>query len=103
MPLNGLHYARSPFLFSIIDPNILKMKRHILILFSVLISVFSFGQSDLVPTQNSYVDDYANVIDPASALSIDHKIREFKEKSTAEICVVTVNSLNNKDIADFSG
>ena len=51
---------------------------------------------------NSYVNDFANVINDEDEKVLDAKIRNFMEKSTIEMTVVSINSLDGSDVDTYS-
>ena len=55
------------------------------------------------PTGNNiYVQDYANVISPEDELRIKRLGRELEQKTTAQLAVLTVKSLNGEALEDYS-
>lgn len=51
---------------------------------------------------NSYVNDFANVIDDIDEPILDKKIRDFKDKSSIEMTIVTITSLDGQDVDSYS-
>lgn len=51
---------------------------------------------------NTYVNDFANVIDDSQEPILDKKIRDFKAKSSIEMTVVSISSLDGSDIDSYS-
>ena len=56
----------------------------------------------LVNPTDSYVADFANVLDDASKAQIQQICSQVHDKAGATIKVVTVNSLDGADLSDFS-
>lgn len=54
------------------------------------------------PTTNIYVQDYAGMIGQATETQILEEARQVDLKTTAQICVVTVNSLGGYSIEDYA-
>ena len=75
------------------------MKR--IILFLLVFPIIAFGQYPQ-HRSDSYVNDFANVIPDDKEYIIDNKIRDFKEKSSIEITVVTVKGLNGNSIEEYT-
>jgi uncharacterized membrane protein YgcG len=61
---------------------------------------FSQGPESLVHSSTSYVDDFANVFTPEQRSELDAMIRTFHD--TAQFSLVTVNTLNGMDPAEFA-
>lgn len=78
------------------------MKHALYLVSFLLISFFVFSQDELIHNPKSYIDDFAGIIDAEHAQSIQAKIVQQKAKSTVEIAVVTVNSLGDREIEDFT-
>jgi uncharacterized membrane protein YgcG len=51
---------------------------------------------------NTYINDFANVIDDSQEPILDKKIRDFKAKSSIEMTVVSITSLDGSDIDSYS-
>jgi uncharacterized protein len=58
--------------------------------------------ANLPKPTNSYVSDFANVIDPASKQAIEDLSTDVYTKAHATIVVVTVNSLDGQDIEGWT-
>ena len=56
--------------------------------------------SQLRPT--GYVNDFANVLDPATKARIENICRQVDQKAKAQITVVTMNTLDGSDIESFA-
>lgn len=84
----------------------MKMKR-ILSFCAVAILVLCLGgcsveDKKLTPTQNFYVNDFADVISPENEEQMQSKAVALNEKTTAQVVVVTVDSLNGEEISDYA-
>ncbi|HET9408253.1 MAG TPA: TPM domain-containing protein [Candidatus Sulfotelmatobacter sp.] len=55
---------------------------------------------DLKPT--GYVNDFAHVLDPSAISQMEDICHEIDEKAHAQIAVVTVNTLDGKDLESYS-
>ena len=61
------------------------------------------GVDSLVPAQpTGYVNDFAGVIDPGSAASMEDLIRRLQGATAAEIAVVTLPTIGSHDAADVA-
>lgn len=70
-----------------------------------LLLVFSLGQSVLAvqyPKLDGFVTDQANIISPEHKSAIDSLAKRVEQNTTAEIAVVTVNSLEGIDIDTYA-
>lgn len=63
-------------------------------------SVFAENPDSLTPL--SYVNDYANILNPETTSSLNEKLSVFTKSTGNEISVVTINSLDNYTIEDFA-
>ena len=83
------------------------MKRNLLILFVLLASVLVRAQgSDALlaslakPT--TYVNDYAEIFSATNKMMLESCLQEVQVKTTAEIAVVTLRSLDGGELNDFA-
>lgn len=75
------------------------MKRLILILMLPLVML---GQNYPEHKGNSYINDFANVIPDDREWDIDKKIRDFMDASSIEMTIVTVNTIGDENIDDYT-
>jgi len=74
----------------------------------ILVVLFAFAfigtNAQKFPERNttSYVNDFAGLIDDPSEQMLDIKIREFKEKSSIEMTIVTVKTLDGSDVDSYT-
>ncbi len=61
-----------------------------------------FGYAENVPQPAGWVNDFANVIDKGTSEKITSLIEELEQKTTAEIAVVTVNSIAPYDEKEYA-
>jgi uncharacterized protein len=61
----------------------------------------AYSESPL-PAPTGYVNDYANVIDPASKDKLETIAKALKERAGIEFAVVTVPTTGGRDIFDYS-
>jgi uncharacterized protein len=54
------------------------------------------------PKPTGRVNDFANVIDPATEAEIDHRLDVLEQKTTAEIAVATVTSLDGMSVEEYA-
>lgn len=55
-----------------------------------------------VPDQSDYVTDTANVIDEATEEKLNQEIGDFEKRTTNQIGVLTIDSLNDQSIEEYS-
>ena len=68
-------------------------------LFLICSNVFA---SEINPTSEFYINDFANVLSNETKKYILDNSATLCEKTKAQVVVVTVNSLDGKDLDDFS-
>src|ERR1700729_72505 len=70
--------------------------------FVVVLSVVAWAEpvSQLKPT--GYVNDFAHVLNPATASQIEDLCHQVDEKAHAQIALVTINSLDGSDIESYA-
>ena len=73
-----------------------------------LVSTTSTTEQKLQETSSQYpkpinfVSDFAEIIDPEYETKINNLAEELEKKTTAQVCVVTVNSLEGKTIEKYA-
>ncbi len=77
-----------------------KLKSPLVIFFLLLMPVLIGAVPK--PTEQFYINDYANVLSQEIQDSIYNTSKELYEKTGAQIVVLTINSLEGKDIKDYS-
>jgi uncharacterized protein len=83
---------------------ILRQKWFVL-LFLILPSVYAFGaraDSPKYPPYSGHVNDFSNVIDPATKQQMETILLNFEQRTGAQIAVVTIPSLNGVPIEDYA-
>lgn len=81
------------------------MYEKILLTFLLLFSIIILKAEDplkLKHNNKSYVADFANLLSNEEENILDKKIKDFRTRSTVEFSIVTVNSLNGNDVAEFT-
>lgn len=80
-----------------------------IIMFSVmLISIIVFSGNKIVyaipekPTQDIYVQDYAGILEDKVKTAIMDSVSEINRETGAQICVVTVKSLDGVSVEEYS-
>lgn len=76
------------------------MKKFLTLL--LLITSFTYGQKYPDHKYNSYVNDFANLFPDSIEYVLDNTIKGFKTKTSIEMTVVTVTSLENLDIQSYT-
>ncbi|MCH8271699.1 MAG: TPM domain-containing protein [Candidatus Marinimicrobia bacterium] len=74
---------------------------YLFLLLSVLIPFSLYSQVKL-PNPTGFINDFANVLSPTVKNAMENLSRELKQKTGAEVVVVTVKSLNGMDYTDYS-
>jgi len=77
------------------------MKKLIVIITSLFIVASAVLAVD-IPEPRGFVNDYANVIDDTIEVEILSTIREFEEKTSNEIAVITFETIEDRTIEDVS-
>lgn len=78
-----------------------RVKQLLLALFIIaLCPVISFAI--ISPTYDFYVNDYANVLSEDTENHILRAVTQLEAETSAQICVVTINSLDGADIFEYS-
>src|SRR3989344_2697961 len=77
--------------------------------FGVLLSILMLVLASLTIAQNaediklnSYVNDYADVFTPTEEQELYAKLDSLKQQGVAEFAIVTINSLEGRDIESYS-
>lgn len=52
--------------------------------------------------RDSYINDFANTMSPDQQAQLDQKIRSFKDKSSIQMTVVSIQTLNGSDIESYA-
>lgn len=74
-------------------------------LFLILLFTSAFGQDNGIPKKPSppkLVNDLADILSDSQENSLEKKLRDFNNSTSTQIVVVTVQSLNGYDRADFT-
>lgn len=82
-------------------------KRHLAVLFLSLIvflvfPLFASADEPHFPEPVGYVNDFADMIDPRYEELTDQLIRDLESKTTAEIAVVTIESLEGLSVEEYA-
>jgi len=67
-----------------------------------LFFVISAAAAQSFPKPTGRVNDFANVIDPASEAEIDRQLDQLEQKTSSEIAVATVESLNGMSVEEYA-
>jgi uncharacterized protein len=74
-----------------------------LLLAASLFSLFTaFAAAQTFPKATGRVNDFANVIDPATEAEIDRQLDQLEQKTTSEIAVATIRSLDGMSSTDYA-
>lgn len=78
------------------------MKTVFFFLFSVFVLGPPLASAQTFPAPIGRVNDFAAVIDPAAEADIDRRLDQLEQKTTAEIAVATVDSLDGVSIDEYA-
>ena len=73
---------------------------HLVLALSLIVAARAEPISQLKPT--GYVNDFAHVLDPATASQIADICRQIDEKAHAQIALVTINSIDGSDVESYA-
>ena len=74
----------------------------ILVIFTLLLSAFSSHAEIPVPKLESRVNDYANMLSPATEAQLEHRLAALEQTDATQIAVLTIPSLQGESIERFS-
>jgi len=94
--------TRKDVMFSVPCGNLLKVFFVALLLAKTLFTPFAFAQDVSYPAASGYVVDQSGIIDSATKQQLESWILELKQKTTAEVAVVTVDSTEPLPIQDYA-
>jgi len=82
----------------------LKIKPALIILILCLLFLLQpFSHADIIPEKpENYVVDLADIIDNSSEYKLNQYLRELEQKTTAQLVILTIKSLEGESIEDFS-
>lgn len=78
------------------------MKKFILTAVSALLLSAAAVYALEVPPLKGRVNDYAGMISPAAANTLEQKLRSFEESDSTQVVILTVNSLEGDALEDFT-
>lgn len=82
---------------------VFECRKILLIVFVFFSLIFSVSAKELnLPSPNGYVLDQAHVLSPDTVTKINSVVYELDKKTTAQIAVVTLKSLEGKSVEDVS-
>lgn len=73
-----------------------------LILLPAFLFLTSITYASHIPTPSGYINDFAGVLTFDQKLSLENSLRAYDQKTTNEIAVAIVKSLDGGDITDFT-
>ncbi len=79
--------------------KLIQMNRILIIIIAILISSFSFAQNN---KYTKLVNDFADILTEREEQALERKLVTYDDSTSTQIAVVTINSLNGKDIASYS-
>src|SRR3989344_4838195 len=78
------------------------MKKLVAGLFLGLLFSSSIFAQDNYPKPIGHVTDSANIINPSARQELEAKLREYRDKTSIEIAIVTVLSLNGLSVEEYT-
>jgi uncharacterized protein len=72
------------------------------LLTGLLLFVASISAAQTLPRPTGRVNDFANVIDPVTEAEIDRQLDQLEQKTSSEIAVATVQSLDGMPIDEYA-
>lgn len=80
------------------------MRKLSVLAFFLVLCLFTsvYGAEDTVPSFKGYVNDYANVISPEVKSQVTKNVQKLKERTKAEIAVLTVDSVKPYEIQEYA-
>ena len=76
------------------------MKKFLLTLFAIVLSSTTFA--DIPAPTNKLVNDFASVMTSEQALEMECELRLYNDSTSTQICVVTVESLDDLSPAEYA-
>lgn len=73
-----------------------------LALLIIILLAFPGGSAQDYPEFVGYVNDYAHILSAPQASSLNQELRDFDNRTTIELAVVTVNSLGSENPQDYA-
>lgn len=73
-----------------------------LALLIVILLAFQSGFAQNYPEFVGYVNDYAHILSAPQASSLNQELRDFDNRTTIELALVTVNSIGNENPQDYA-
>jgi uncharacterized protein len=83
----------------------MKIKARWIIVLSSFVLLFTLGQAiafDIPAQPGNYVNDYAHMLKPATVEQLNQALSDFEKKTSNQLVVVTIPSLDNQPIEDYS-
>lgn len=72
-----------------------------LLLFLLILSLYSSAHALDVPKLQGYVNDYADMISPSAKAELENELRTFEQTDSTQIVILTIPSLEGEEIEDF--
>lgn len=71
-------------------------------LLALILWMISFAAYAAIPSPVGHVNDFAHLFAPEQAASLETKLNEFEQKTSVEIAVVTVDSIEGQDMESWT-
>jgi uncharacterized protein len=76
--------------------------RSVSVVVLICITAIAAAAQSPLPKPQGRVNDFANVIDPATEAEIDRRLDVIEQKTSAEIAVATIQSLNGISVEEYA-
>ncbi len=90
------------YLMVIKNDLVMKKIKNILILFFALTSIIVKAQLPERPNPPRLVNDFAHILSAKEAAALEHKLVAYNDTTSTQITIVTVNSLQGNDKAQYA-
>ncbi len=74
----------------------------LLVFVGICLPLFSSAQAQIPPKSNRLVNDYAGVLTSSQIVALENEAVAFDNKTSTQIAIVTIKSLEGRDIAGYS-
>jgi uncharacterized protein len=78
-----------------------RLRAFVLAIIATVAFVYASGAEPLFPTLTGRIVDQAGLLDAAARSRIEGKLKDLETKTTTQLVVVTLSSLDGYDIADY--
>ena len=80
----------------------MRLRARLLLIFLLAVSLPAFAESASQLKPSGYVNDFAHVINAATAAQLEDMCRQVDDKAHAQISLVTINTLDGSDVESYA-